>query len=426
MQRLVRFARYWDLVANSGRFVNTIDQMLGDAPFDNFMAFSDWIYGKTDATHRIALDRLAALVAQWLQVRGMDKDAALALVGQRLRRPHRCAGRQAETGGERRRCARRAISRPEHARRTAVADAAKLFYTGAMPLENAPTLTLSHADSSTAQAVVASGVWQVHALADRGAIKAISDTARRAEGQGAGLGPVRRSSASTTSAPRCSGTPGASSARRELKLAPKAGRTVRAHRGSRQGATLPRTRRSRLTWVMVLGFGMLSFFEHLYGFIRLIGQVVQDIVPLRAPSAHRAVARDFGEHLPRRLPGARHHRAGRLPDRRGAVLSVGAAAAHLRRRHVPGEHPRHERDPRTRAAAGGDPGGGPLRLVDHRAAGRDAGHRGTRRDAGDGHLARLPADHAEGARAGDLDAAAGGVDRCDGADRRHGVGQDRS
>ncbi|MDL2356976.1 MAG: DUF4080 domain-containing protein [Pseudomonadota bacterium] len=81
MLRLVRFARYWDLVANSGRFVNTIGPMLGDAPFDNFMAFSDWIYSKTDATHRIALDRLATLVSQWLQQRGMAREAAIALVG---------------------------------------------------------------------------------------------------------------------------------------------------------------------------------------------------------------------------------------------------------------------------------------------------------------------------------------------------------
>jgi len=81
MQRLVRFARYWDLVANSGRFTHTVERMLGDAPFANFMAFSDWIYGKTDATHRIALDKLAALVVQWLQTQGMDKAAASALVG---------------------------------------------------------------------------------------------------------------------------------------------------------------------------------------------------------------------------------------------------------------------------------------------------------------------------------------------------------
>ena len=80
MQRLVRFARYWDLVANSGRFAHTIDVLLGTAPFDNFMAFSDWIYSKTDATHRIALDRLAKLVAQYLQGRGMSAADALALV----------------------------------------------------------------------------------------------------------------------------------------------------------------------------------------------------------------------------------------------------------------------------------------------------------------------------------------------------------
>ena len=80
MQRLVRFARYWDLVANSGRFANTIPVLLGDAPFDNFMAFSDWIYAHTDATHRIALDRLAKLVAQWLQLRGMEASEAAALL----------------------------------------------------------------------------------------------------------------------------------------------------------------------------------------------------------------------------------------------------------------------------------------------------------------------------------------------------------
>jgi len=80
MQRLVRFARYWDLVANSGRFANTIPVLLGDTPFDNFMAFSDWVYAHTDATHRIALDRLAKLVAQWLQVRGMDAGEAAALL----------------------------------------------------------------------------------------------------------------------------------------------------------------------------------------------------------------------------------------------------------------------------------------------------------------------------------------------------------
>jgi radical SAM superfamily enzyme YgiQ (UPF0313 family) len=84
MQRLVRFARYWDLVANSGRFAHTVNTLLGaqsgDSPFASFMAFSDWMYTRTDATHRIALDRLAKLVQEWLQLRGMSEDAAKALL----------------------------------------------------------------------------------------------------------------------------------------------------------------------------------------------------------------------------------------------------------------------------------------------------------------------------------------------------------
>ncbi|MFZ6754900.1 DUF4080 domain-containing protein [Undibacterium sp. Dicai25W] len=81
MQRLVRFARYWDMVANSGRFANTLPVILSESPFENFMAFSDWVYANTDATHRIALDRLAGLVTTWLvEQRGMNKETVMALV----------------------------------------------------------------------------------------------------------------------------------------------------------------------------------------------------------------------------------------------------------------------------------------------------------------------------------------------------------
>ncbi len=67
MQRLVRFARYWDLIANSGRFTHTLKLILAEDAFARFMALSDWLYASTDATHRIAMERLAKLVAQWLQ-----------------------------------------------------------------------------------------------------------------------------------------------------------------------------------------------------------------------------------------------------------------------------------------------------------------------------------------------------------------------
>ncbi len=80
MQRLVRFARYWDMIANSGRFAHTLPSILSDAPFARFMALSDWLYASTDATHRIALDRLAALVGQWLQIQGVAAEQVQALL----------------------------------------------------------------------------------------------------------------------------------------------------------------------------------------------------------------------------------------------------------------------------------------------------------------------------------------------------------
>jgi len=92
MQRLVRFARYWDLVANSGRFTQALPALLGQTPFARFMALSDWLYGVTDATHRIALERLSSLLAQWLMTDGMAAEPAQALVN---------AGRPVKNDGER-------------------------------------------------------------------------------------------------------------------------------------------------------------------------------------------------------------------------------------------------------------------------------------------------------------------------------------
>jgi len=62
MQRLNRFAKYWDMIGNSGRFVRTRSLLLGDAPFARFLMFSDWLFDTTGQTHRIALDRLYTLV----------------------------------------------------------------------------------------------------------------------------------------------------------------------------------------------------------------------------------------------------------------------------------------------------------------------------------------------------------------------------
>lgn len=62
LQRIGRFARYWDMIGNSGRFVHTRPLLLGDAPFARFMQFSDWLFATTGQTHRLALDRLFEFV----------------------------------------------------------------------------------------------------------------------------------------------------------------------------------------------------------------------------------------------------------------------------------------------------------------------------------------------------------------------------
>jgi hypothetical protein len=62
LQRLTRFARYWDLIANSGRFAHSLPLLLGDDPFARFLQLSDWLYAETHQTHRIALSRLFELL----------------------------------------------------------------------------------------------------------------------------------------------------------------------------------------------------------------------------------------------------------------------------------------------------------------------------------------------------------------------------
>ena len=69
MQRLRRFARYWDLVANSGNFVETAPLVLeGGSPFYEFLRWSDWLFEEVRRTDGIALSRLAELVFRFLTV----------------------------------------------------------------------------------------------------------------------------------------------------------------------------------------------------------------------------------------------------------------------------------------------------------------------------------------------------------------------
>jgi radical SAM superfamily enzyme YgiQ (UPF0313 family) len=102
MQRLRRFAKYWDLIGNSGNFVETVSllwsvgpassraEMEGDArfaetlatpsPFANLLSFSDWLYARIGRTDTIALARLAELLFRFLTTELNQNPSAVAEV----------------------------------------------------------------------------------------------------------------------------------------------------------------------------------------------------------------------------------------------------------------------------------------------------------------------------------------------------------
>ncbi|MCP4187991.1 MAG: DUF4080 domain-containing protein [Gammaproteobacteria bacterium] len=62
MQRVNRFARFWGMIANSGRFKNTLPLLLGDNAFHQFLQLSDVLYLAAGSTWKISLKRLFELV----------------------------------------------------------------------------------------------------------------------------------------------------------------------------------------------------------------------------------------------------------------------------------------------------------------------------------------------------------------------------
>jgi radical SAM superfamily enzyme YgiQ (UPF0313 family) len=66
-QQMRRFARYWDLVGNSGNFVEATPLIWGvGSPFREFLRWSEWLHGRVGRTDSIALVRLMDLLFEFL------------------------------------------------------------------------------------------------------------------------------------------------------------------------------------------------------------------------------------------------------------------------------------------------------------------------------------------------------------------------
>jgi hypothetical protein len=62
MQRVNRFARFWDMIGNSGRFGKTLPVILAQQPFENFLELSDCLYELAGSSWKISLRRLFSLL----------------------------------------------------------------------------------------------------------------------------------------------------------------------------------------------------------------------------------------------------------------------------------------------------------------------------------------------------------------------------
>ena len=91
MQRLRRFAKYWELVGNSGNFVETTPLLWRDeSPCAGVMAFSDWLFARMKRTDSIALTRLMEFLFEFLT---QGRRLSPSLVAETLWRDYQRGGR---------------------------------------------------------------------------------------------------------------------------------------------------------------------------------------------------------------------------------------------------------------------------------------------------------------------------------------------
>ena len=76
IQTMKRFARFWDLTYNSGNFKHSLPYLWkNESVYENFYAFSLWIYKQTASTWKISLQRLGELLFSYLsEVKQLDKE----------------------------------------------------------------------------------------------------------------------------------------------------------------------------------------------------------------------------------------------------------------------------------------------------------------------------------------------------------------
>ncbi|MDD2780067.1 B12-binding domain-containing radical SAM protein [Sulfuricurvum sp.] len=90
IQKMKRFARFWDIFYNSGSFTKTVPLLWREGSvFDGFYAFSEWIYTQTLSTWKISLDRQITLIHTYLCEHNDKEIVEAALVEDLATRPEK-------------------------------------------------------------------------------------------------------------------------------------------------------------------------------------------------------------------------------------------------------------------------------------------------------------------------------------------------
>jgi radical SAM superfamily enzyme YgiQ (UPF0313 family) len=81
IQKMKRFARFWDIAYNSGNFQKSMGLLFANDVYHNFAHFSDWVYETTQSTWKISLERFSEFLFRYLcEVKQKDE----ALVAQTI------------------------------------------------------------------------------------------------------------------------------------------------------------------------------------------------------------------------------------------------------------------------------------------------------------------------------------------------------
>jgi hypothetical protein len=81
LMRLKRFARYWNIVGNSGRFTSILAYFKKEAsPFESFFHFSDWLFENCGRTHKISYQNmLRYLLKYWVHQGQSQEEISIVL-----------------------------------------------------------------------------------------------------------------------------------------------------------------------------------------------------------------------------------------------------------------------------------------------------------------------------------------------------------